>query len=175
MIAEEKIGLFAIVFGIAYAVLYTIATEINLPLVTYHPVIGAVDFLWKPPRPGSGPAMYWYGWMLTSLVCALVIAYVATLVPEQLLQRLVVLGVIGAVAYLIVYTVALQIYAGASTEMEFLKSRWTSAIVAGVTAIAAIYFAPAKWNARFWLGWIWVVPIGALAVLGYYLIPFFTR
>jgi hypothetical protein len=26
-----------------------------------------------------------------------------------------------------------------------------------------------------WQGWVWLVPIGALAVLAYYLTPFFTR
>ena len=175
MIATEKVGIFAIMFGVAYAVLYTIATELNLPLVTYHPVIGAVDVLYQRARSPTQPAMYWYGWMLTSLVGALVIAYVATFLPESLLQRIIVCGVIGALAYLVVHTIALYVYAIASTEMELLKSRWASAIVAAVIAVVATYFAPARWSARVWHGWISVIPIGALAVLGYYLIPFFTR
>lgn len=69
MTASSKVVVFTIVFGVAYAVIYVICTEINLPLVTYHPVIGEVDVLWTPER--RGPAMYWYGWMLTSLIGAL--------------------------------------------------------------------------------------------------------
>jgi uncharacterized membrane protein len=38
--ASSKVVVFTIVFGVAYAVIYVICTEINLPLVTYHPVIG---------------------------------------------------------------------------------------------------------------------------------------
>src|SRR5215211_6908678 len=32
---------------------------------------------------------------------------------------------------------------------------------------------PTSWNERVWPGWVWVVPIGAMAVLGYYLTPYF--
>lgn len=173
MIAANKAGSFTIMFGVAFAVIYTVATEINLPLVTYHPVIGAVDFLWKPPR--TGPAMYWYGWMLTALLGALVLAYGAMLIPETLLQRALVFGAVAALAYLVAYTIALSVYARASVEMEFLKSRWLSVAVAVVLAAIVGGLAPARWNRRLWPGWISLVPIGALAVLGYYLIPFFTR
>jgi len=175
MIAVDKTTTFTVVFGVASAVLYTVATEINLPVATYHPVTGVVDFLWKAPRPGSGPAMYWYGWMLTSLFGALLIAFVATLVPEGVLQRVIIFAAFGAFGYLVVSTVALFVYANASVELEFLRSRWTSVIAAALLAAIGVYLAPTRWTARLWPGWIIVVPIGALAVLGYYLIPFFTR
>ena len=44
-----------------------------------------------------------------------------------------------------------------------------------VAAAAISFFAPTKWNQRLWSGWVYVVPIGALAVLAYYLTPYFTR
>jgi len=108
MIAADKIPIFAFAFGIAYAVIYVICTEVNLPLFTYHPAIGQIDLLWQPPK--RGPVMYWYGWMLTSLIGALVFAWIAIAVPEPWLQRVITFGCIGAVAYLILYTVALFIY-----------------------------------------------------------------
>jgi len=44
-----------------------------------------------------------------------------------------------------------------------------------VGAAAVVLFAPAHWTQRVWPSWTWVVPIGALAVLGFYLTPYFTR
>jgi hypothetical protein len=72
MMASSRLAVFMIVFSVACAVIYVISTELNLPLLTYHPAIGELDFLWTPER--RGPAMYWYGWMLTSLIGALVLA-----------------------------------------------------------------------------------------------------
>jgi hypothetical protein len=161
------------VFSVAYAVIYVVCTELNLPLLTYHPVIGEVDFLWTPER--RGPAMYWYGWMLTSVIGALALAAIATAVPESWVQRVILFGCLTAVAYLIFYTLALFIYDKATVELEFLKSRWPSIAAAVVLAAAISFFAPIKWSERLWPGWVWVVPIGALAVLAYYLTPYFTR
>jgi hypothetical protein len=171
--AANKTTIFAMVFSIAYAVIYTIATEVNLPLVTYHPVIGEIDALWKPAR--SGPAMYWYGWMLTALLGAGIVAFIATYIREAWLQRVLLFGSLAAVAYLVVYSIALYVYDNASVELEFLKSRWWSVGIAIVAAAIVTYLAPTRWTERVWPGWICIVPIGALAVLGYYLTPFFTR
>jgi hypothetical protein len=173
MMATNKIPVFALTFGVAYEAIYTVCTEINLPLLTYHPVIGEMDFLWQPPR--RGPAMYWYGWMLTSAIGAVVLGWIGMTIPEQWLQRAILFGCLAAAAYLLLYTVALFIYDKATVELEFLKSRWLSAIAAAVVAAVISCFAPAHWNRRLWPGWMWVVPIGSLAVLGYYLTPYFTQ
>ena len=173
MTASSKVAVFTTVFGVAYAVLYVISTEINLPLVTYHPAIGEVDVLWTPAR--RGPAMYWYGWMLTSLIGALALGWLAIIVPEQWVQRVIFFGCVAAVAYLILYTVALFIYDKASVELESLKSRWLAVAAALLAAAGISFFAPTRWQQRLWPGWVWLVPIGALAVLAYYLTPFFTR
>src|SRR5262245_28277375 len=172
MMASSKLAVFTIVFGVAYAAIYVISTELNLPLLTYHPVIGEVDFLWTPER--RGPAMYWYGWMLTSLIGAVAVACIASAAPEAVVQRVILFVCLAAVACLVLYTLALFIYDKATVELEFLKSRSLSVIAALVVA-AISFFAPTKWNQRLWPGWVCVVPIGALAVLAYYLTPYFTR
>ena len=173
MTASSKVAVFTTVFGVAYAVIYVICTEMNLPLVTYHPAIGEVDVLWTPER--RGPAMYWYGWMLTSLIGALALAWLAIIVPEQWVQRAIFFGCAAAVGYLIFYTAALFIYDRATVELEFLKSRPLAVVAALVAAAGISFFASSRWQQRLWPGWIWLVPIGALAVLAYYLTPFFTR
>ncbi len=173
MTIANKIVVASMTFTIAFAVLYTICTEFNLPLLTYHPVIGQIDFLQTPER--RGPAMYWYGWMLTSLIGASVVAAIAGMIRESWLQRAITFGAIVAIGYLVVYTLALFVYDRATVELEFLKSRWYSAIAALVIAALISYLLPAKWNQRLWPGWVCAVPIGALAVLAYYLSPYFTR
>jgi hypothetical protein len=173
MIATNRTAMFAITFTVGYAVIYAVCTELNLPLLTYHPVIAQIDFLGTPPR--SGPAMYWYGWLLTSLIGAVVLALIAALIPEAWLQRSITFGVLVAVGYLIVYSVSLFIYDKATVELEFLKSRWLSLTAAIVLAAAMSLFTPTSWNERLWPGWACVIPIGAMVVLGYYLTPYFTR
>ena len=173
MIASAKIPVFAVTFTVAFAAIYVICAELNLTALTYHPAIGEVDFLWKPER--RGPAMYWYGWMLTSLAASLLLAWIATMLPEQWLQRAIGFGCAGAAAYVVIYTLALLVYDQASVELEFLKSRRLSITAAVVVAAVISLLAPASWTQRLWPGWAWVVPLGALAVLGYYLSPYFTR
>jgi len=58
-------------------------------------------------------------------------------------------GAIVAIGYLVVYTLALSFYDRATVELEFLKSRWYSAIAALVIAALISYLLPAKWNQRF--------------------------
>src|SRR5262249_11765708 len=52
-----KLGTFAITFGIAFALLYTVYERLNWPLFTYHPVLGNLDFGRQPT--GVGPPMFW--------------------------------------------------------------------------------------------------------------------
>jgi hypothetical protein len=66
--ASPAFGTFAIVFAIAAPVIYVASELANLPLFTYHPGMGRIDFGWAPPRANEGPAMYWYGWIATMLI-----------------------------------------------------------------------------------------------------------
>jgi hypothetical protein len=173
MNSSDKIPVFTVVFGIAFAVIYVICTEVNLPLLTYHPALGEVGILWQPPK--NGPAMYWYGWMLTSALGALAVAFIAISIPEAWLQRLITFGCAAAAAYLVLYTLALFIYDNATVELGFLQSRSLSAGTALVVAAILAAIVPSRWYQQLWHGWIWVVPVGAIGVLAYYLAPYFKQ
>jgi hypothetical protein len=77
----------------------------NLPLFTYHPGTNRVDFWWAAARSGEGPAMYWYGWTVTTLIVSTVVGFLATLLPESTAKKLPLLLVwllpILAIPYLI--------------------------------------------------------------------------
>ena len=62
------------IFAAAFAVIYAIAVEVNLAAVTYHPKTGAWG-LWTQP-PTDGPAMHWYGWLITATVGACAVSLV---------------------------------------------------------------------------------------------------
>jgi len=173
MMASDRATIFAIVFTVSCAAIYAACTELNLPLLTYHPVIGEVDFLWRPER--RGPAMYWYGWMLSALIGATALASLATVIPEQWLQRAMIFGALTAIGYLVLYSLALFVYDKAPVELEFLTWRWPSLLAAGVLAAIVAAVPPASWRERLWAGWTWSVPLGALVVLAYYLTPYLTR
>jgi hypothetical protein len=113
--------------------------------------------------------------MVTALIGALVLAWIATAIPEQWLQRMLTFACAAAAAYLVLYTAALFIYDKATVELEFLKSRWLSAAAAVIVSAMVSYLVSPQWYKRVWHGWIWVVPLGAISVLAYYLLPFFTR
>ena len=106
MTASSKLAVFTIVFGVAFAAIYVICTEMNLPLVTYHPAIGEVDVLWVPER--RGPAMYWYGWLITSALGAGALAALSLALPARVLDRicatlvwLVPVAMIATIAYIL--------------------------------------------------------------------------
>ena len=173
MSVSERIPVFALVFGVSYAVIYVVCTEVNLPLITYHPATGDIGLLRQPAR--TGPAMYWYGWMLTSLVGAVALAASASFLPEGWVQRTITFGCLLAAAYFTFYAVALFVYDRATVELEFLQSRSLSLVAAALTAAILMFITPRHWHKRLWYGWIWVVPAGAIGVLAYYLAPYFRQ
>ena len=54
----SKFGTFAITFGIAFVILYTLFERQNWPLFTYHPAINRLDFWRYPGAPEDGPPMF---------------------------------------------------------------------------------------------------------------------
>jgi hypothetical protein len=78
---------FVVTFAAAGPILYLVSIAWNLPLITYHPAMGRIDFGWTPARSGEGPAMYWYGWTLTALVSTTMVSALATLLPERVTRR----------------------------------------------------------------------------------------
>lgn len=86
MTSPRSSAIFAITFAVVYAVAYVIAVEKNYALFTYHPALQEFGFLVQPPR--DGPAMYWYGWLATSGIAALVASLIACAIPEGITKRL---------------------------------------------------------------------------------------
>jgi hypothetical protein len=73
------------VFGIAFAVIYVASVYFNLALLTYHPQLVQWGVLVEAPR--QGPAMYWYGWLLTSALGAGAIAAFSLALPANPFDR----------------------------------------------------------------------------------------
>jgi hypothetical protein len=113
MTASRKFGVFAIVFAIAYSIVYIVATEVNLAAFTYHSAIG--EFGLGPNKPRNGPAMYWFGWMTTSAVSAAVIATIVAYLPDNLTRKL------PAASAWVVPALAMVTAAGLMIKMYFTR------------------------------------------------------
>ena len=74
------------VFSIAFAIIYIASVEYNLALLTYHPQIFKWGLLAQAPK--EGPAMYWYGWLLTSALGAGAIAGLSLALPARRFDRI---------------------------------------------------------------------------------------
>ena len=86
--SSAKFKTFAIVFGVATCVIYVISDMAGLPLFTYHPGTDRIDLGWAPARRDEGPAMYWYGWIATSVLGAAVLGGLATMLPEKVAKKI---------------------------------------------------------------------------------------
>jgi hypothetical protein len=173
--AISKSGVFAITFGITFAVLYTVFEQLNWPLFTYHPAVGKLDFWMQRPRSGEGPPMYWFGWLALSGIVAVALSFVATLLPRPWLYRLTVFCCVLAALWPALLAAAAFIADRVSFDAEFLKSIWLTGAVALAGAAAISFYGSAQWVQRLWVKWLWLVPVGGLAVLGYSLKSFFLR
>jgi hypothetical protein len=172
--AEAKPGVFAITFGIAFALLYTVFERLNWPLFTYHPVLGNVDF-WRQPT-GVGPPMFWYGWIMLAAAAALVVALVATLVSAPLLRRATMFCCAVAVLWPAALTgLRIFIVDWATFDADFLNSVWVAAVPAFVGAAAVTWLMGARLAERTWTSFLLLAPVGGLVVLGYSLQQYFVR
>jgi hypothetical protein len=79
---------FATVFAIATPILYVICEMRNIPVFTYHPGTGRLDLGWAPAVKDEGPAMYWYGWTVATLLGAGVLGLIAAKLPESATRRI---------------------------------------------------------------------------------------
>jgi hypothetical protein len=87
LVSSAAFGVFAIVFAIAAPVIY-VASEIGgFPLFTYHPGTNRIDFGFAAARPNEGPAMYWYGWLATTLIGASLAGLIAVLLPRNVTAK----------------------------------------------------------------------------------------
>src|SRR5262249_36215168 len=161
----SRFGTFAITYGIAFAILYTVLEQLNWPLFTYHPAVGKLDFWMQRPRSGEGPPMYWYGWLALSFSGAAVVAWIATFVPSKLLYRITIFCCALTALWPAALALGIFIADQASFDAEFLKSVWVAAVPALVIAGAISYLAPIQWAQRIWTSWLLIMPIGCLVIL----------
>jgi hypothetical protein len=80
-----KMGWLSCVFAIAFALIYMPTMNLNWSLATYHPRLGT--WQWGAAPPINGPAMYWYGFVFTAALGALVVTAIAALIPEKVMAR----------------------------------------------------------------------------------------
>jgi hypothetical protein len=171
----SRFGTFAITFGIAFVILYTLCERQNWPLFTYHPAIDRLD-LWRQPGVAEdGPPMFWYGWVVLSGAGAFVVGLISTLVPSPLLQRATAFFCVLAALWPSFFALAGVIDERASFNAEFLRSVWVSGIPALAGAAAVTYLVSSRWAQRAWTGWLLLMPIGGLVILGYSLNTYFLR
>jgi hypothetical protein len=170
-----KFGTFAITFGIAFPLLYTVYERLNWPLFTYHPVLGILDF-WRQPA-GVGPPMFWYGWIVLAAASAFVVACIAPFVSGHWLRRTTVFCcALTALWPAVLAGLRSFIVNWATFDADFLNSVWVAAIPAFVGAAVITYYVPARLADRAWTSWLLIAPIGGLVVLGYSLLqPWFLR
>jgi hypothetical protein len=171
----SKVEIFAITFGIAFAILYTLFERQNWPLFTYHPAVNRLDFWKEPGIPEDGPPMFWYGWVALSFISAVVVGWIATMFSVPWLQRATVFCCVLAALWPIVFALAGVVDEQASFNAEFLRSTWVSGIPALLGAAAVAYLVSAQWAERAWASWLLIMPIGGLVILGYSLNTYFLR
>jgi hypothetical protein len=85
---SAKIKAFAMVFSLAFPVMYLVCEQFGGPLFTYHPATNRFDFGWAPGRSGEGPAMYWYGWVASSLIGGFILGLLGTMLPASAVKRI---------------------------------------------------------------------------------------
>ena len=108
---SSRFGTFALVFGIGFAMLYVICDMAALPMFTYHPGTDRIEPGFAPARRDEGLAMYWYGWIASSALGALVLGVLAALLPEKIGSRIpLALAWIAPVVLLPVLIYSLKFY-----------------------------------------------------------------
>ena len=85
---SSKLAIFSLVFGPANALLYWISDIHKYPLFSYYPATFRLEWGWTPSSVDDGPAMYWYGWIATSLIGATLLGMVATFLPRSVQAKI---------------------------------------------------------------------------------------
>jgi hypothetical protein len=86
--ASSRYYTFALVFGIAFAILYLVCDLAKFPMFTYHPGTDRIDVGYAAARRDEGPAMYWYGWLASSALGASVLGVLAAVLPEKIRAKI---------------------------------------------------------------------------------------
>jgi hypothetical protein len=96
----------AAIFGVAFALIYAPTMDLNWTAATYHPIQGIWQLGRAPPLGGGSPAMYWYGFIITSALGALAVTVLAALVPDKVLERLPWRSLVWLVPIVVVFYIA---------------------------------------------------------------------
>jgi hypothetical protein len=79
---------FATIFSVSFSVSYVLADIYKAPIFSYYPATHKITLGWTPLTMDDGPAMYWYGWLLTSLLSALTCSLLAAILPLSVMKRI---------------------------------------------------------------------------------------
>ncbi len=77
-----------LVFSLTATVLYVLCDLLGLPLFTFHPATGRLEWGYALPRRNEGPVMYWYGWTADHAARRGRDRLLATLLPENITKRI---------------------------------------------------------------------------------------
>ena len=81
---SSRVGAFALVFGVSFAILYVVCDMGAMPMFTYHPGPDRWELGFAPAVRDEGPAMYWYGWIANSTLGATTLGLLAAVLPEKI-------------------------------------------------------------------------------------------
>ena len=100
LVSSRRFRTFATVFALTSTVLYVICETINIPAFTYHPGTDRIEWGWAAAVKDEGPAMHWYGWLVTTFFGATVFSALATELPDRITRRipLALVGVLPLLA-----------------------------------------------------------------------------
>ncbi len=85
---SERQRVFALVFAPCVALLYWVSDVWRFPTFSYYPASGLYTWGWTPSTPDDGPAMYWYGWIVTSALGAALIAGLVSALPASVTRKI---------------------------------------------------------------------------------------
>jgi hypothetical protein len=85
---SSKFKAFATTFSITGPAVYCTTQYFNWPLFTYHPATGRLVWGYEAARPGEGPNMLWYGWIVTTLLIAAALGLIAMMLPERISKKI---------------------------------------------------------------------------------------
>jgi hypothetical protein len=83
-----KLGRLLPTFSVAFLLSYAVVVYFNLAMFTYRPAVHTFYWFVPPAVKGiPGIPMFWYGWITTALLAAVVITAISAFVPEPKNRR----------------------------------------------------------------------------------------
>jgi hypothetical protein len=79
----ERITHALVVFSATFPVFYGWSDVGKWPLFSYYPATCFMRWGWAPETDDDGPAMYWYGWLASSVIAAGLTALLVAVLPSN--------------------------------------------------------------------------------------------